>query len=167
MDRADTNGTADLPELQDGIHGMVPEERMPEHVRKFRRTFAITPGLGFYQKEFGYYTLERWAKEGMPQDVDKAELFGFEPEAEYRIRGLGWTEPNYVPRFEEKRIEDRGETEVVQDVFGRHVLYFKGRRSGFMPSYLDHPVKDLLTFERDIRWRIDPNTPERVEDAMV
>jgi uroporphyrinogen-III decarboxylase len=44
------------------------------------------------------------------------------------------------------------------------VLYFKGRRNGFMPEYLDHPVKDQKTWEQDVRWRMDPATPERFKD---
>ena len=48
-----------------------------------------------------------------------------------------------------KVLEDRGDYEVVQDFAGRHVLYFKGRRDGFMPEYLDHPVKDMKTWEEN------------------
>jgi uroporphyrinogen decarboxylase len=40
-------------------------------------------------------------------------------------------------------------------------LFFKGRRSGFMPEYLDHPVKDMKTWEEDVKWRLNPTTPER------
>ena len=61
-------------------------------------------------------------------------------------------------------IEDRGEYEVVQDFAGRHVLCFKGRRSGFMPEYIGHPVKDRKTWEENCKWRMDPNTPERWTD---
>jgi uroporphyrinogen decarboxylase len=50
---------------------------------------------------------------------------------------------------------------VVQDHAGRHVLCFKGRRNGFMPEYIDHPVKDQKTWEEDVKWRMDPDSPER------
>jgi len=49
----------------------------------------------------------------------------------------------------------------VQDFAGRAVLFFKGRRSGFMPEYVDHPVKDMRTFEALCKWRMDPQTPIR------
>ena len=66
-----------------------------------------------------------------------------------------------VKTLEEKLVEDRGEYEVVQDFAGRHVLCFKGRRSGFMPEYIDHPVKDMQTWKDLCKWRLDPKTPER------
>jgi len=44
-------------------------------------------------------------------------------------------------------LEDRGEHEVERDHAGRHVLYFKGRRSGFMPEYIEHPVKDRKSWK--------------------
>jgi uroporphyrinogen decarboxylase len=53
---------------------------------------------------------------------------------------------------------------VVQDYAGRHVLYFKGRRDGFMPEYLDHPVKDRRTWEEDVKWRLNPGSSERRTD---
>ena len=57
--------------------------------------------------------------------------------------GAGWTEGALYPAFEVKVLEDRGKYELVQDTSGRSVLCFKGRRSGFMPEYVDHPVKDF------------------------
>jgi hypothetical protein len=41
--------------LQDGIHGMLPAEQMPEHVRKYRAVYAKTPGAPIYHKEGWYY----------------------------------------------------------------------------------------------------------------
>ena len=58
-------------------------------------------------------------------------------------------------------MEDRGEYELVQDFAGRGVLFFKGRRNGFMPEYLDHPVKDMRSWEEKCKWRLDPTTPAR------
>lgn len=145
----------------DGIRGMVPREQMSNPARKIRDTYTIVPGAPFYQREFGYYCLERWEREGMPEDVPKEALFGYDPPGKYSFTGLGWTEAGLNPVFEEKVIEDRGDYEVVQDDAGRHVLCFKGRRSGFMPKYLDHPVKDMKTWEENIKWRLDPTTPAR------
>ena len=79
----------------------------------------------------------------------------------YSINEVGWVVAPMVPEFEVKQIEDRGSTEVLQDEVGRHVLYFKGRRDGFMPEYLDHPVKDLKSWEEKIKWRLDYRTEER------
>jgi len=159
--------------ILDGVHAMVPREKMSEAAKLLRDTYAITPGAPFIQKEFGYYCMENWAEQGMPQDVPRAELFGFSPNANIRIEGLGWCEAAFVPHFEEKILEDRGEHELVQDKWGRHVLCFKGRRSGFMPEYVDHPVKDMKTWVEDCKWRLDPseatrykNIPAAMENIM-
>jgi hypothetical protein len=151
--------------LTDGIHGMVPREKMSPGPRKIRDTYAIKPGAGFFQREFGYYCLDEWKAQGMPQDVPLETLFGYDPTGGWwGFWDLGWTTASFRPAFEEAVIEDRGDTEVVRDTAGRHVLYFKGRRSGFMPEYIDHPVKDWKTWERDVKWRLDPASPERYRD---
>lgn len=146
---------------RDGVHAMVARAEMSEGARKLRDTYDRVPGAPLYRKEFGYYSLERWKEEGMPGDVSLAELFHYDPPGDYAVGGLGWCEAGFEPAFEEKVIEDRGAYEVVQDAAGRHVLSFKGRRSGFMPTYLDHPVKDRATWEENVSWRLDPGTAAR------
>ncbi len=149
---------------QDGVHGMVAREQMSESARKLRDTYARVPGIPLFKREFGYYCLERWAEQGMPQDVPLAELFDYDPPGHYPLGQLGWCEAAFDPLFETVVLEDRGEYELEQDFAGRHVLYFKGRRNGFMPEYVDHPVKDRRTWEEDIVWRLDPTTPSRYAD---
>ncbi|MFC1462790.1 uroporphyrinogen decarboxylase family protein [Verrucomicrobiota bacterium] len=157
--------TTEAEQKQDGIHGMVPREKMAEGARMLRDFYAITPGAPLIQREFGFYSLEKWkAEEGMPDDVPLHELFQYSPGGSHGLGQLGWCEAGFVPQFEDKVIEDRGDYEVVQDGAGRHVLCFKGRRSGFMPEYLDHPVKDRKTWEELCKCRLDPDTPERYED---
>ncbi len=152
---------------RDGVHAMVPPERMSPGARKLRDVYARKPGAPIYHREFGYYCLERWKEQGMPDDVPLAELFLYDPPGEHFLGGLGWCEAAFEPAFEDRVIEDRGECEVVQDYAGRHVLFFKGRRSGFMPEYLAHPVKDPRTWEEDVKWRLDPLSPERTADLDV
>lgn len=154
----------------DGVHAMVSEDAMCAAARKLRATYAITPGAPFVQREFGFYCLERWAEQGMPADVPHAKLFGYDPSGGRSIGGLGWCEAAFSPAFEEKVLEDRGEHELVQDFAGRHVLCFKGRRSGFMPEYVDHPVKNMKTWQELCKWRLDPQTParyEKLDERMV
>jgi len=154
----------------DGVHAIVPRDQMCESARKLRDIYACKPGVPFLQCEFGYYCLEEWKQQGMPTDVPLAELFDFDPPGHVPLGQLGWCEAAFVPAYETKVIEDRGEHEVVQDYAGRHVLYFKGRRQGFMPEYLDHPVKDMKTWEENVKWRLDPSTPERytnLEERMT
>lgn len=150
-------------QIQDGVHARVPRERMGPGPRKVWDAYERVPGAPLYQKEFGYYCLERWKEQGMPQDVPLAELFGYDPPGQYAFCGLGWTTADFRPAFQETVVEDRGEYEVVQDRAGRHVLFFKGRRNGFMPEYVDHPVKDRRTWEENVKWRLDPATPDRHE----
>ena len=66
-----------------------------------------------------------------------------------------------MPALEEKVVEDRGDYEVIQDRDGRKVLMFKGRRSGFTPEYLDHPVKDMRSWVETCKLRMDPDSKER------
>lgn len=151
--------------VQDGIHNMVPREKMSKGARKMRDIYELKPDVGIYQTEFGFYSLERWKREGYIDDnTDLSELFGYDEPGKFALRGLGWCEAAFSPAFEEKVIEDRGEYEVVQDFAGRHVLCFKGRRDGFMPEYLDHPVKDMKSWEENCKWRLNPDTPERYVD---
>jgi len=148
-------------ENADGIHGLVPRERMSVGARRMRDAYERKPGAGFYQREFGFYCLERWKEQGMPADVPLEKLFGYDPPGKAGLGGLGWCEAAFCPEFESQVLEDRGEYELVQDQAGRHVLCFKGRRSGFMPEYVDHPVKDMRTWEERCKWRLNPATPER------
>lgn len=140
---------------------MLPRERMAPSARKLRDAYARVPGAPLFRKEFGFYCLERWAAEGMPPDIPREELFDYDPPGAHYLQGLGWCAAGFEPLFDEKVLEDRGDHEVVQDAAGRAVLFFKGRRNGFMPEYLDHPVKDRKTWEQDVKWRLDPTTPAR------
>jgi len=148
----------------DGICARVAKERMEPAVSKFWDAYERVPGAPLYRCEFGFYSLDAWKEQGMPQDVPRAELFDYDPPAKHGLGQIGWCEAAFVPSFETKVVEDRGEHEVVQDHAGRKVLCFKGRRDGFMPEYLDHPVKDRKTWEEDVKWRMDPTTPERYEN---
>ena len=148
----------------DGIHTMIDRDAMTPSARKLRDTYAVTPGIPLLKREFGFYSLEVWAEQGMPQDVSHAELFDLEPPGSHSLGQLGWCEAGLCPVFETRILQDRGEYELVQDFAGRHVLYFKGCRNGFMPEYVDHPVKDMRSFEEKIAWRMDPNSPDRYAD---
>ncbi len=147
--------------LQDGIHGLVPYADTAPGALKMRDIYDLKPNAPLYQCEFGYYCLDRWKEQGMPADVPLDILFGFDPPYAHTLGGLGGCEGAFCPQFDAEILEDRGELEVVRDAVGRHVLCFKGRRSGFMPQYLDHPVKDMKSWVELCKWRLDPETPER------
>jgi uroporphyrinogen-III decarboxylase len=136
---------------------------MDQYASRLRDAYAIKPNAPFVQREFGYYALDRWAGEGhdvTPEGLAKAA--GLEPSGQHNLWELGWCEAGFEPTFPEIVLEDRGEYELVQDFAGRSVLCFKGRRNGFMPEYLDSPVKDMKTWEENCKWRMNPQTPERI-----
>ncbi|MCX7045196.1 MAG: hypothetical protein NTX50_06915 [Candidatus Sumerlaeota bacterium] len=149
--------------LADGVHAMVPREKMAPGARKMRDFNEHVPGAPLYQREFGYYCLDEWKKQGMPDDVPREQLFQYDPPGRHAIGELGWCEAGFNPVFETKVLEDRGEYELVQDFAGRHVLYFKGRRDGFMPTYVSEPVTDMKSWVENCKWRLDPATPARYE----
>ncbi len=150
--------------LQDGIHTLLPREKMCDSARKLRDTYALTPNLPLFKREFGYYCLDRWQEQGLPENADLAAVFDYDPPGNHYLGQIGWCEAALLPCFETKILENRGDHELVQDYAGRHVLYFKGRRSGFMPEYVDHPVKDMKTWQENIKWRVNPTSPERFAD---
>ena len=148
----------------DGIHAMVPREKMTPAARKWRDTYAVVPGAPLYRKEFGYFCLERWYEQGLDRSADLAEVFQYDAEGSFNLWGLSWCSAEFFPQFEQKILEDRGEHELIQDLWGRHLLVFKGRRLGFMPEYVDHPVKDMKTWVENCKWRMDPDSPQRTEN---
>jgi len=156
-----------LPSQTIAAAGLPPRELWSEAARRRRDTYAITPGAPFLKSGSWYYCWEEWKQQGMP-DIEQwspeaCELFHYDGPGYHGLWGLGWCEPSYVPKFEVKILEDRGETELEQDWAGRGVLYFKGRRNGFMPEYVTHPVKDLETWKAHAEWRLDPKDPRRYE----
>jgi uroporphyrinogen decarboxylase len=150
----------------DSVIELPPYEAMSPGARKMRDFYALKPDAPVYQKEFGFYSLDRWKREGhIKADATNAELdelFGFDPPGKYSLGNLGWCEAGFCPVFETKTLEDEGEYELVRDFAGRTVRYFKNRRSGFMPEYVDHPVKDIRSWEEKCLWRMNPSSPERL-----
>lgn len=140
-------------------------------VEKLQAYYALKPDAPVVQKEFGWYSMGRWTREGhlrVEGDPESfwdfsqvRELFSLDEEAIYTIGGLGGCVAPFVPEFEEKLLEDRGNHELIQDTAGRKVEVFRERRNGYMPRYVDHPVKDAASWRERCLWRLDPTTPER------
>jgi hypothetical protein len=105
--------------------------------------------------------IERWKQEGLPEDWQPRNFFGYDEQGSFGTGvSLGWTEPPLLPVFEEKVIEVLGEEEIIQGHCGRWLKVFRGRRHGFMPEYIKHPVTDLRDWEQVVQ-RLNPDTPER------
>ena len=152
---------------------MVKENQLAANVKKLRDFYACVPDSPILKTEFGFYCLDRWIGEGYlkPYSEEKdynaylRKVFGYDEIAAFDFYNLGWCEAAMIPTFEEAVLEDRGKYELVRDFAGRHVLYFKGRRNGFMPEYVEHPVKDLTTWKSEMEWRLNPATPERLRES--
>ncbi len=133
-------------------------------LQKLHDFYDFKKGAQIVQQEFGFYSMDKWKQDGhIKENDDINALFGFDKPAKLTLGGLGCCEAAFSPVFDEVVLEDRGEHELVRDFAGRSVLCFKGRRSGFMPEYVDHPVKDFYTWEKDVKWRMDPHHPERLK----
>jgi len=139
--------------------------RYENSLRKIKDFYSMKKGAPLVQWEFGYYSMERWKREGHVKDGDDLDaLFGFDDrDAAVSCGGLGWCEAAFVPEFETEILEDRGEYELVRDNAGRHVLFFKGRRNGFMPEYVAHPVTNRDSWERNVKWRLEVGAEGRFE----
>lgn len=142
---------------------MAPRAGMPAHVRKLRDAYAIVPGAPLVQREFWFYSMEQFFEQGLDREADIDEVFGYDPPGQFELKHLGWCEAAFFPMFEEAVLENRGDQEVIRDEAGRHLLVFTNRRQGFMPEYIDHPVKDQRSWEEDVQWRLDPASPGRFE----
>ena len=77
--------TPSTQDRHDGVNFMVPSERMTPSARKLRDAYARVPGAPLFKREFGFYCLERWKEQGMPQDVPKEELFDYDPPGGYTV----------------------------------------------------------------------------------
>ena len=128
--------------------------------------YSMKPDAPILLEEFGYYSLDTWIGQGyIKKETDLGELFGFERLVKYYMKGLAGCSAPFSPAFENVIIETTDEYDIVRDGAGRTVKYFKGRRDGFMPQYLDFPVKDLNTWN-GLAWRLDCNTKERNEALL-
>ena len=122
-----------------------------------------------FRKSFGYFpqTMERWKREGMPEDAAPGgprfnEYFGYD-ELPWVDQGvdLGGCEAPLCPRYEEKVLREEDGHEIVQDFIGRVMAYPKGQREQVMPTFLKHAVASRKDWEEEIKPRLNPDTLER------
>jgi len=136
---------------------MKPGERL-------RATYEFRPCDHLVRREFYIWNeaIERWKREGLPDDYEQRNVFQFDPPATIQTNvNLGWCEPPFLPAYEERLIEQNGETEIIQDNAGRWLRVFKGRRHGFMPEYIKHPVSNERDWSEHVQPRLDPNADQR------
>jgi len=136
-----------------------------EGVKRTWDAYNMVPNAPIFRKEFGFYGFENWVSQGHIKDYGElAKICKYDDSGTYGMGDLGWCEAPFAPAFDTIILEDRGEYELVQDYAGRGVLYFKGRRNGFMPEYVTHPATDMKSWETNCKWRLTV-TPERLAAA--
>ena len=125
---------------------------------RYRATYERQPIDHLVRKDFYIWpeAIERWKGEGLPDDYQERNLFQYDPPGMTGVGlNLGWVEAPFVPAYEAKVIEDEGDTEIIQDAAGRWLRVFKGRRHGFMPHYIKHPVTSMADWQEDVLPRLD------------
>lgn len=91
-------------------------------------------------------TVERWKKEGSPQDKSLSEYFEFD-----KMYGVG---VDISFQFPSEVIEDTDEYRITRSSWGVVAKNFKGKTS--VPIYIDFAVKDRKSWEEN-RWRLAYN----------
>jgi uroporphyrinogen decarboxylase len=134
-------------------------------IERLRATYELGPVDRMVRREFYIWpeAIERWKGEGMPADVPQAELFGFDEPARCGIGMLGWCEPAFVPPLTETVLEEADDYQIIRDNAGRTLKVFRGRRHGFMPTYLKHAVTCQKDWAEDVAPLLSPDTAQRWE----
>jgi len=108
----------------------------------------------FWQDWYSPTGLERWYREGLPEDVHISEYFGFETTAGVPVN-LG-----IVPGFKVETIEETEKYRIFRDGDGSIKKQFK-EYSGFgMPQWLEYPIKNRRDWE-EYKKRLNPDSPCR------
>jgi len=112
--------------------------------------------------DFGFWdeTLAAWREQGMPADVSPDDFFGMD--AQWHDLSVNIS---LLPPFEFKVLEDRGDTEVVQQEDGVIALRRKWMRT--IPHYIDWTLKDRKSWQEHFKPRLDPDTPGRIPDDFA
>lgn len=134
--------------------------------QRLRATYRFEPVDHLYRREFYIWeeALAKWKEQGLPDDYQERNLFQFdEPAVVSAGLDLGWCEPPFFPAYEPETLRLDGDHEIIRDRAGRLLKVFPGRRHGFMPEYLKHPVAGWKDWEEEVAPRLDPDTPDRYE----
>ncbi len=135
-------------------------------VERMRATYEFRPVDHLFRREFYIWeeALAKWREQGLPADWSETNLFNYDPGYSTSPGAhLGWCEPPFLPAYQERVVREEGDYEVIEDYAGRWLKVFKGRRHGFMPDYLRHPVTCVKDWEEQVAPRLDPATPARYE----
>ena len=113
-------------------------------------------------------TVDRWHKEGFPEEQSCWEYFGIDrymdtiggftnPSSIKRLIDLVFQAP-YRPRFQTKILEEKENYIIKQEEDG--IIKKLKRHGTFMPQFLKFPVESRKDWEK-LKWRLDPKVEER------
>jgi len=100
-------------------------------------------------------TLDRWHKEGLPEDVHLEEYLGVDRRENVGV-SLG-----LVPAFKRETLEENDEYEIFRREDGVICKQFKGDLAGRMPQWLRFPMETRDDWENVIKPRLNPKSPCR------
>ena len=135
--------------------------------QRYRAIYEGKPVDHLPRQEFYIWeeALSDWKEQGLPEDWSERNIFNFDPLGKIGSGWqMGWCEPPFAPNYEQKVIESQGDYEIIQDVAGRWLKVFTGRRHGFMPDYIRHPVSNMKDWVEDVAPRLDADNPDRWTD---
>jgi len=100
-------------------------------------------------------TLDRWYKEGLPQDVHLIEYFGVDRREDVGVN------VSLCPPFKEETIEETENYRIYRDSQGVIKKELKHERAkSSMPQFLRYPVESRRDFE-ELKKRLNPYSPAR------
>ena len=117
-------------------------------------------------------TLRMWHQQGLPEGVHYhaylLEVLGIEPESTQPRVSLG-VSFQMIPTFEEKVLEHKDGHYIVQDWMGAiteisdefDYTYIRSARDFVTRKWHRFPVQSRQDWEDRMKWRFDPNHPER------
>lgn len=121
-------------------------------------------------------TLKAWHEQGLPEDVHwedaVREIIGIEPRSRQPQPGIHFHH-QMIPEFEEKLIEEREDSLVVQDWKGNiceiskkfDVTYLRTARDFVTRKWIKCPVENWEDWEA-MKTRYNPDDPTRVPENM-
>lgn len=104
-------------------------------------------------------TMARWYSEGLPKDKDIHAFLGTKP----HWTGVGG-DVGLFPRFEEKLIEDKGDSKIFRD--GNGVICQAWKNQSNIPHYMDFTLKTPEDWEAHYKWRLQPD-PKRIPKDLA
>jgi uroporphyrinogen decarboxylase len=149
---------------------MTPRQRYVEAL-----TFGNPDKIPFQPGGPRESTRKAWRTQGLPADVDWRvylyEVLGFEPDRPQRPAPDPGVSFLMIPQFEEKVIEERGESLVVQDWKGNiceissefDVSYLRSAKDFCTRRWIRCPVENRDDWEQ-MKERYDPDAPGRFPD---